>query len=98
MASDAVLPEGKVSLVYDFVYDGEGMGKGGQGTLLINGKKVGEGRIGRTQAMIFSADEGADVGMDEETPVVDTYGLPYPYSFTGHIKQITIDNKPASAI
>lgn len=92
------LPAGKVSLVFDFAYDGEGMGKGGLGSLLVNGKLVGQGRIERTQSMIFSADEGADVGMDEETPVVDTYALPYPYRFTGRIKQITIDTKPASAL
>jgi hypothetical protein len=34
------------------------------GTLYVNGKKVAEGRIERTQPMIFSADETADVGID----------------------------------
>jgi hypothetical protein len=41
------------------------------GTLYVNDKKVGEGRIERTQPMIFSADETADVGIDLATPVVE---------------------------
>ena len=40
------------------------------GTIRVNGEKVVEGRIDRTQAMAFSADEGADVGQDSETPVM----------------------------
>lgn len=43
------LPEDKVQLVYDFTYDGGGLHKGGTGVLSINGKKVGEGRIEKTQ-------------------------------------------------
>ena len=39
-------------------YDGGGIGKGGMGTLLVNGKKVASGRIEQTQCCIFSADEG----------------------------------------
>ena len=40
----------------------------------MNDKKVGEGRIERTQPMIFSADETADVGIDLATPVVESIG------------------------
>ena len=47
--------------------------KGGTGTLSVNGKKVAEGRIEHTQAMAFSADETADVGVDEATPVTEDY-------------------------
>jgi arylsulfatase len=43
--------------------------------------------------MIFSADEGADVGEDAETPVVEDYGIPAPYRFTGKIAKVTIDLK-----
>jgi arylsulfatase len=43
--------------------------------------------------MIFSADEGADVGEDGETPVVEDYGIPAPYKFTGKIAKVTIDLK-----
>jgi arylsulfatase len=43
--------------------------------------------------MIFSADEGADVGEDGETPVVEDYGIPAPYRFTGKIAKVTVDLK-----
>ena len=39
IASEA-LTAGKYKLVYDFKYDGGGMGKGGIGTISVNGKKV----------------------------------------------------------
>ena len=61
--------------------------------ILVNGTKVAEGRIERTQPMIFSADEGADVGEDGETPVVEDYGIPAPYKFTGKIVRVTVDLK-----
>jgi len=54
---------------------------------------VAQGRIEQTQPFIFSADEGADVGEDGETPVVGDYGVPAPYRFTGKIDRITIDVK-----
>ena len=47
--------------------------------------------------MIFSADEGTDVGEDGETPVVEDYGIPAPYKFTGKIDKITIDLKEMKA-
>jgi len=58
---------------------------------------VAEGRIGHTQPMAFSADEGADVGEDGETPVVEDYGIPAPYKFTGKIDKVTIDLKEMKA-
>ena len=83
-AATPVAP-GKATIRFEFAYDGGGLGKGGVGTIIVNGQKVAEGRIERTQAMIFSADEGADVGEDGETPVVEDYGVPAPYKFTGTI-------------
>jgi arylsulfatase len=47
--------------------------------------------------MIFSADEGADVGEDGETPVVEDYGIPAPYKFTGRIGKVTVDLKEMKA-
>ena len=65
--------------------------------IFVNGRKVAEGRIERTQPMIFSADEGADVGEDGETPVVEDYGIPAPYKFTGKIAKVTVDLKEMKA-
>ena len=59
------------------------------GTLFVNGKKVATGRIERTQCCIFSADEGADVGADEGTPVTEAYKV--PFKFTGKIDKVTIE-------
>ena len=94
VAAKQPVAAGKVTIRFEFAYDGGGLGKGGKGTLFVNGKKVAEGRIDRTQAMIFSADEGADVGEDGETPVVETYGIAAPYKFTGKIARVTVDIPP----
>jgi arylsulfatase len=91
IAAKEPIPAGKTTIRYEFVYDGNGLGKGGLGTILVNGQKVAEGRIERTQPMIFSADEGADVGEDGETPVVEDYGIPAPYKFTGKIVKVAVD-------
>ncbi len=97
IAAPAPVSAGKATIRFEFAYDGGGLGKGGTGTILINGKKVAEGRIDRTQFGIFSADEGADVGEDGETPVVEDYGIPAPYRFTGRITKATVDLAPTPA-
>jgi len=44
---------GKATTRYEFAYDGGGLGKGVAGTIFVNGKQVAQGRIERTQPMIF---------------------------------------------
>jgi arylsulfatase len=85
------LKPGKVSLRFEFAYEGGGLAKGGMGTLYVNDKKVGEGRIERTQPMIFSADETADVGIDLATPVVEAIGAEAKSRFTGRIPSVTVE-------
>jgi arylsulfatase len=63
----------------------------------VNGEKVAEGRIERTQPMIFSADETADVGIDLGTPVVEAIGCEAKSRFTGHIPKVTIEIRDANA-
>jgi hypothetical protein len=92
VASPKALPEGKVTIRYDFAYDGDGLGKGGKGTIIVNGEKVAEGRIEKTQSNIFSGDEGADVGLDGETPVTEDY-KEGDNRFTGKIHKVTIELK-----
>jgi arylsulfatase len=67
------------------------MGKGGTGTLFVNGQQVAQGRIEHTQPMLFSADETADVGIDLGTPVVEAIGAEEKSRFTGHIPKVTIE-------
>jgi arylsulfatase A-like enzyme len=74
-------------------YDGGGPSKGGKGTLLVDGEKVSEGRIGVTQAGLFSADETADVGIDLGTPVVEAIGAEAKSRFTGRIPKLTVQVK-----
>jgi len=93
VAATEKLRPGKSTIRFEFAYDGGGMGKGGMGTLYANDKKVAEGRIERTQPMIFSADETADVGIDLATPVVESIGAEAKSKFTGRIPRVTIEVK-----
>ena len=73
VASSQSLSQGKHTIVYEFKSDG-GPGKGGLGTITIDGNKVGEGRVEKTQPGIFSVDDLADVGTDDGTPVTEYTG------------------------
>ena len=91
IVADKPLAPGKATLKFDFAYDGGGPGKGGMGTLYVNGAKVAEGRIDHTQAGLFSADETADVGIDLGTPVVEAIGAEHASKFSGHIPKVTVE-------
>jgi len=91
IAGKEKLKPGKATVRFEFAYDGGGLGKGGKATLFVNDKKVGEGRIERTQPMIFSADETADVGIDLATPVVEAIGSEAKSKFTGKIPKVTVE-------
>lgn len=91
IASKSALSEGKHTLVYNFTYDGGGLGKGGNGVLLVDGNQVAESRIERTVPNRFSLDETMDVGMDTGTAVTQDYKT--PYKFTGTLKKVSIDLK-----
>jgi Sulfatase len=93
VAAAEALPAGTATLRLEFAYDGPGLGKGGTGTLLVNGKKVAEGKIERTQGTMFSADEGADVGQDGETPVTADY-KEGDNKFTGKIHKVVVEVGP----
>ena len=95
VAATQALPPGKATIRFEFAYDGGGLGKGGKGTLFVNGKQVATGRIERTQCCVFSADEGADVGIDEGTPVTEAYKV--PFKFTGKIAKVTVELKDVKA-
>ena len=84
------IPAGKHQVRMEFVYDGGGLGKGGNGSLFYDGKKVGGGRIERTVPMAFSLDETTDVGRDSGTAVSKDY-TPQTSHFTGKVKWVQID-------
>lgn len=66
------------------------------GTLSANGQKLAQGRIEQTQPMIFSADETADVGEDDATPVTEDY-KERDNRFTGTIEKVTVALQAANA-
>ena len=84
------LPPGKVTIRYEFAYDGGEPGSGGTGTIFVDGRKVAEGRIENTTPFVFSADETADVGVDEATPVTEDYEE-RDNEFTGKIEKVTVE-------
>jgi arylsulfatase len=91
VASTQKVPAGRHTLVFTFAYDG-GRGAGGTGTLTLNGKKIGEGRIEKTNSNTFGIDESADVGVDENTPVFPGYAK--REKFSGKIASVTVETFP----
>ncbi|HYO03464.1 MAG TPA: arylsulfatase [Mycobacterium sp.] len=83
------LPAGEHQVRMEFDYTGEGLGKGGAVTLYTDGEKVGEGTVDATLPMIFSADDGCDVGQDTGAPVSPDYG-PRGNAFNGRVKGVQI--------
>jgi arylsulfatase A-like enzyme len=93
IAGTQALAPGEHTILFDFAYDGGGIGRGGTGTISVDGVQVGQGRIERTVAVRFTMSvETLDIGEDTGTPVNRDYDV--PYRFTGHIRRVTIDLKP----
>jgi arylsulfatase A-like enzyme len=92
VASASALAPGKHTIVYEFIPNEAKPGTGGKSILTIDGKQVAEGHIPKTQPFAFSGDEGADVGVDGETPVSKDYKA-NDNKFTGKIIKVTIDLK-----
>jgi arylsulfatase len=81
-------PNAEIKLQFD--YDGGGPGKGGLATLYVDGEKVAEGRVEKTQPGVYSADETADVGVDEATQVAEVFKDVHDSEFTGYVTSVTI--------
>jgi arylsulfatase len=86
--NEALAP-GKHTLEFDWKYDGPGFGKGGTGTLKVDGKVVDSHPMARTVPVILPWVETFNVGLDTGTPVDDQdYQVPFP--FTGKIDKLTV--------
>ena len=89
--SSKAIPKGGAEVKLGFAYDGGGLGKGGMATLYVDSEKVAEGRIEKTEPMVFSADETADVGKDDATQVVTAiFKDVHDSEFTGYVKKVVI--------
>jgi arylsulfatase len=94
IAGPVALSAGKHVIKYEFIVDAPKPGSGGKSVLYVDGQQVADGRIPKTQPFAFSADEGADVGVDAETAVSNDYKQG-DNKFTGKIVKVTIDVKPS---
>jgi hypothetical protein len=86
------IPAGKHTIVFDFMYDGPGVAKGGTGALQVDGNEVAKLTIPHTTAFLFPIGETFDVGVDTRTPVDDDYQL--PFRFNGKIEKLTVKLGP----
>ncbi len=89
----APLAAGKHTIVFDFKYDGPGLGKGGTGVLTVDGKEVARKAIPHTTPVIMNLGETLDIGSDTRTPVDDN-DYKVPFRFTGKIVKVTIKLGP----
>ncbi len=90
IAAPSPLASGKHTILYEFIPTEAKPGTGGRSILTIDGKKVAEAHIPKTQPFVFSADEGTDVGVDSETNVSPDYKQG-DNKFTGKISKVTIN-------
>jgi arylsulfatase len=81
------LKTGKHTIVFDFKYDGPGLGKGGSGVLTVDGKVLSRQKMEHTIPFLMALDESLDIGLDTRTPVDESYKL--PFKFNGTINKVT---------
>jgi hypothetical protein len=86
------LSAGKHTIVFDFKYNGPGLGKGGTGVLSVDGKEVDRKTVEHTVPLAMTIDESFDIGLDTRTPVDFTYDV--PFRFTGSIDKLTYNLGP----
>jgi len=87
------LSPGKHTIVFDFKYDGPGVGKGGVGVLKVDGQALATKRMPRTIPFIIPIDETFDVGVDTRTSINEKdYQVPFP--FKGKIEKLTFKLGP----
>jgi len=81
------LEPGKHTIVFDFKYDGPGLGKSGTGVLSVDGKEISRQTVEHTIPFLMAIDETLDIGVDTRTAVDDSYKL--PFRFSGTINNLT---------
>jgi arylsulfatase len=82
------LTPGRHTIAFDFAYDGPGFGRGGTGTLRVDGKDVATAKVPHTVPFLMTIDETFDVGADSRTPV-DDKDYQVPFRFTGKLDKLT---------
>lgn len=88
------MPTGDVRVSLVFAADAAKPGTGGQVTLLVNDRPVGNGRMEHTVPFRFSGYSGMDIGRDNGLPVDRSYADHSPFAFTGTVKRVVFDIDP----
>ena len=103
-AGTEALAPGKHTIEYDFKYDGlgeatlaynnlSGVGRGGTGTLKVDGKVVSTQKLERTLPLVKPLDQTFNIGSSGAHPVDDD-DYKVPFKFTGTINKVTIALDP----
>ncbi len=90
------IPTGDVTLKMLFEADAAQPGSGGAVTLWADDRQIGAGRLEHTVPIAFSSYAGMDVGRDNGLVVDLAYEDSAPYAFTGTLRNVVFDLKPAS--
>jgi arylsulfatase A-like enzyme len=102
--SPVALSPGKHTVAFDFKYHGlgfatlafnnmSGIGRGGTGSLSVDGKAVSTQTMERTVPLVLPIDETFDIGSKTGTPI-DDKDYQVPFAFTGKIDKLTISVEP----
>jgi arylsulfatase len=87
------LSPGKHTLQFDWKYDGPGFGKGGTGTLKVDGEVVDTKPMPKSLPIGIGWVETFNVGIDTGTSV-DSQNYQVPFPFTGKIDKLTVKLGP----
>ncbi len=90
------IPAGSVTVKMLFDADKPQPGTGGTVTLWANDEPVGEGKMPHTVPVAFSSYAGMDISRDNGLVVDRAYEDKAPYAFTGTVKKVVFDLKPAT--
>jgi arylsulfatase A-like enzyme/uncharacterized membrane protein len=93
--SSKPIPTGDVSVKMLFEIEEPKPGKGGKVTLWANDEQIGEGRLEHTVPIYFTSYSGMDIGRDNGLVADLDYEARAPYAFTGTVKEVVFDLKPA---
>ncbi len=87
------LASGKHTLEFDWKYDGPGLGKGGTGTLKVDGKTADSHPMAHSLGGGLPWSETFSVGIDTCTSV-DEKDYQVPFEFTGKLNKLTVKVGP----
>lgn len=91
VSAGTALPPGPAKISLQFTYDGGGVGKGAEITLLVNDDIVDKARLPETVRSAFSFEDTFDIGEDTGSPVGDYVGT---FPFTGQIQHVDLNIEP----